>query len=127
MYMRFCPFHNLNQLRPVIDFLEIHLFNRSTGNDKAVIILVFNIIKGLVKFEQMVFRRVCRFMSCCLNQVDLNLDRRVGKTAENLCFRNDFGRHEIEDRNAERADVLGGRAMVRHDKDVFAFQHRAGR
>ena len=63
----------------------------------------------------------------CLDQVDFNLDRRIGQAAQNLRFCYNFERHQIEQRNPQRTDVLRGGAVLGHNEYVFAFQYSARR
>ena len=37
-----------------------------------------------------------------------------------LCH--DLGRHQVEDQDAQRADVLAHGALLMHDKDIFLLQ-----
>lgn len=60
-----------------------------------------------------------------LDQVYLDLNRRVGQTAQDLGFRYDLERHQIKQRNVQRADILCCCAMFGHNEDIFAFQHSA--
>ena len=59
-----------------------------------------------------------------LHQVDLDLQRRVGQAAQDLGFGDDLERHQIEQRDAQRTDVLRECAVLGHDKYIFTFQHR---
>ncbi len=126
MDVRLGPFHDFCQLRPVVDVLKRHLLHRSAGNNEAVIARIADVIKRLIEFEQMVRRRVGRLVGRGLNQVDFNLNRRVGQTAQNLRFRHDFGRHQIEQPDPKRTNVLCRRPVVRHDENIFALQYGAG-
>ena len=78
MNVRFSPVHNLGQFLPVFDFLERHGLHRCTGDDKTVILLVADIVECLVKGEKMILRRIFGMVRFGLDQIDLDLDRRVG-------------------------------------------------
>ena len=71
----------------------------------------------------MILGCVFGMIGLCLDQVDFNLDRRIGQAAQNLRFCYNFERHQIEQRNPQRTDVLRGGAVLGHDKDVLALQH----
>ena len=58
MNVRFRPFHDFNQLVPVLDLLERHQLDRCAGDDKAVVFLVANVVKGLVERQEMILGRV---------------------------------------------------------------------
>lgn len=75
----------------------------------------------------MILGRVFGVIGLCLDQINLDLDRRIGQAAQDLRFRYDFERHQIEQRNAQRTDVLCGSAVLGHDEYVFAFQYGARR
>ena len=49
----FAPVHDLHQLLPVIHFLKLHLLHRRSGDDKPVIVMDLNLVKGYIKFVQM--------------------------------------------------------------------------
>ena len=49
----FAPVHDLHQLLPVIHFLKLHLLHRRSGDDKPVIVMALNLVKGYIKFVQM--------------------------------------------------------------------------
>ena len=122
--VRLGPFHDFNQLVPVFDLLERHQLNRCACDDKAVVTLVADVVERLVERQQMILGRVFRVVGLGLNKIDLDLNRRVGQTAENLRFGYDFQRHQIEDGDAERADALRRCAVLGHNENVFAFQNR---
>ena len=125
--MGFGPFHDLRQLVPVIHLLEVHFLDRSTGDDKTVIVIVLDFIKGGIELEQMILRRVGGLIGAGLHQIHLDLKRSVGKAAQDLRFSSDFGRHEIEQGDAQRTNILCHRAVLRHYKNVLALKNCAGR
>ena len=78
MNVRFSPVHDLGQFLPVFDFLKRHGLYRRTGDDKTVIFLVADIVERLVEGEKMILRRIFGMVRFGLDQIDLDLDRRVG-------------------------------------------------
>ena len=62
-----------------------------------------------------------------LDEVDLDLNGRVGQTAQDLRLGHDLERHQIENGDAERTNALGRRAVFGHNKDVFALENRTRR
>ena len=124
--MSFGPLHDLHHFRPVVDFFKRHALNGSAGDDKTVVIIVTDLIEGLIKFKKMVSRCILGDMRCGLNQIDLDLKRRVGQTAEQLRFRRDFGRHQIEQTDFQRTDVLCHGTVLCHHEYVFALQNGTG-
>jgi hypothetical protein len=60
-----------------------------------------------------------------MQQNDVNLQRRVAEQPQNLGFRRDFCRHEVEQRYLQGPDVLLVRARLAHDEYVL-FLERFG-
>ena len=127
MNVRFRPFHDFNQLVPVLDLLERHQLDRCAGDDKTVVFLVANVVKGLVERQEVILRRVFGMIGLGLDEVDLDLNGRVGQTAQNLRLGHDLERHQIENGDAERTNALGRRAVFGHNEDVFALENRTRR
>ena len=57
----------------------------------------------------------------------VHLQGRIAEQAQQLRFRGDLGRHQVDDGDLQRPDILTVGAAFRHDKNIFAFQYRAGR
>lgn len=125
--MRAAPVHNFDQLVPVFHFLKGHSLDGSASDNQAIILIFPDVIEGLVKGKQMILGCVFGMIGLCLDQVDFNLDRRIGQAAQNLRFCYNFERHQIEQRNPQRTDVLRGGAVLSHNEYVFAFQYSARR
>ena len=52
------PIHDLAKLFPIGDLFELHLLNGSSRDDKSVVIVVLNVVKGAVEGEHMLCRRI---------------------------------------------------------------------
>jgi hypothetical protein len=58
---------------------------------------------------------------------DFHLQGRVGEQSQELGLGRDLGRHQIQDRDTQRTDILMLRAVFIHDKDILALEGRTGR
>ena len=118
----FWTIQRFRQLVPVVDVLELHLFHRRAGHDHAVVFFVADLVKRLIEREHVLRGGVPDFVGRRLQQLDVDLQRRVGKQAQELRFGFDLGRHQVENQNLQRADILRLRARFGHDENVFAFE-----
>ena len=94
--VRLAPFHDCAQFLPIGDLLKRQLFHRCAGDDHAVVAAVFDLVKGLVELYQVLRRGVCRLIAGRIQEVDLDLQRRIAQQPEKLGFGNDLGWHQIE-------------------------------
>ena len=62
-HMTFCPVHDLCQLVPVIHFFKLHLFYRCSCHDHSIKLHIFEFRKSLIKFIQMIGRRIFCLMA----------------------------------------------------------------
>ena len=123
MHMRFCPLHYLTYFLPVVHVLELHLFHRRAGDDEAVEIHVFYIVKCLVEVQQMLAGGVVARVSGSLHQGDFYLQRGIGKASQYLRFGDYLCRHEVENAYLKRSDILVERAVLRHDEYMLVFKY----
>ena len=114
--------HDPAKLVPIVHGLIVQILNGGAGDDHAVKTLVPDLIKGLVKSLHVLGCGVGRAMSGSLQKGDLHLQRAVCQQAGQLGLCHDLGRHQVEDQDAQRADVLAHRALLMHDKDIFLLQ-----
>ena len=71
----FAPLHNLHQFRPILYFLEIVVLHRSAGNNKTVITLIFDLVKGCIEGVQVFRRRVAGTIRTGIEKIHIYLDR----------------------------------------------------
>ena len=114
--------HDLAQLRPVIHLLKIHRLHRGTGDDHAVVAVIFDLFKGLIKRLQMGCRDMGGRMAGRLQQGHMHLQRGVGQQPGDLGLGGDLGGHQVEDQDFQRADMLGSGPLPVHDEDIFFIQ-----
>ena len=77
MNMGLGPFHNLTQLIPIFHILKIHQLHRRAGNDHPIIPFMLNLRKRLIKSDHMLLRSILCRMGLHLEQLDLDLERRI--------------------------------------------------
>ena len=115
------PVHYLAEFLPVFHFFKWHRFNRCSGYDHAVKILILYAVKGLVKCQHVFFRRVFRGSANC-KKFNFYLQRSVPQQSGKLGFGGYLSRHQIQYQDPQRTDVLSRRPVFVHDEYVFAFK-----
>ena len=120
------PVHDLAQLIPVVHVGEVQIFHRSPGDDHAVVIPVFDLVKGGIEGGQMFRVGVLRDMAEGVEQLHLYLQGGVGQLPQQLSLGHDLRGHQIQDQQLQRADVLVHGPVLCHDKDIFALQSGGG-
>ena len=123
----FAPFHDFAKLIPVFDLFKIHVFNRCAGDNHAVVLVVLDLFKGLVKSEQMSLGGVLRLMRGRIHHFHLDLKRSISEQSRKLSFRFDFLGHKVEKQNFQRSDILLNRPFFRHYKYIFIMENLDGR
>lgn len=121
------PLHDLQQLIPVVHLVKVQILHRGAGDDHPVEVPVLYRLEGGVEGLQMILVRVLGLVAGRPQQLHLNLKRRVGQLSEQLGLGDDLGGHQIENQDAQGADVLMNGAVFRHDENVFTVQHGTGR
>ena len=124
--VRFRPLEDGAQLVPVFHVLKRHPLHRRAGNDHAVIRLAAHLIERLVEREHVLLGRVFRDVGFHHQQLQLHLNRRVAQQARQLRFGGDFGGHQVQQEDFQRANILRFRARIGHDEYVFAPQRAGG-
>ena len=117
------PVHDLCQFIPVVNFFKFHLLDRCTGDDHTVVIIFPHILKFHIERVQMAGRCIFRLVACHHQKGDINLQGGVGKGAQKLQLGIFFERHQIQDHNLQRTDVLMNRSCLVHDEYIFAFEY----
>ena len=117
------PVHHSGELLPVVDFLKRHILNRRAGDNHAVEALIPELVEGFVKSLQVSRGDMAADVAGHLHQGDVNLQRCIAEQTQELVFRFDLGGHQVDNHNFERTNVLCDSTLVRHDKDIFAFQY----
>ena len=120
------PVHDPAQLRPVVHVGEVVVLHRGAGDNHAVVLPVLDLVKGGVEGGQVVRVSVLGDVAGHLKQLHLDLERRVGQLAQQLGLSDDFGGHQIEDEQVQRAHVLVDGPVLGHNEDIFSLQRSSG-
>ena len=123
MHVRTRPVHDATQLIPVVHLFELHELNGGPGNNQAIVMLVFDVLEGAVERLQVSRRHMRCLVALGAQQVNLNLQRRIGELAHKLRLGGDLGGHEVQNQHAQRTNILVESAKLRHDKDVLALEN----
>ena len=86
-----------------------------------------DLVERLVKTLKMRCGRILGLMLGRTQKSDVDLKRRIAQQAKQLRLGGDLGRHQVDDGNLQRANVLTRGAIFGHDEDAFAFKGGAGR
>ena len=125
--MGFGPLHDPAQFLPVGHFLEGQKFHRRAGDDHAVIILVLNLVERLIERQHVLLGSILGLVAADLHQLQFHLQRRVAQQTGKLCLGNDLGGHQVQQRDAQRTNLLRPGPGLGHDEDIFVFQDLPGR
>ena len=117
------PVENIAQFIPVVYLFEVHLLNRSARYDHSVVIIVFHLIKVLIKLIEVTRRRILCLMGTGTHEGNIQLQRCVRQGAQKLQLRILLQRHEIQDHNLQGTDLLQIRLILPHYKNVFPVQN----
>ncbi|KJG00822.1 hypothetical protein UA70_22115 [Raoultella planticola] len=88
--MIFRPLQHLFDLRPVGNIIKFNQPQRGAGDDQAVKVLVANIVEVTVEVIQVFTWRIAGFTRIDAQKLDIKLQRRVRKQAQELILRLDF-------------------------------------
>ena len=116
------PFHYAAEFVPIFNLFKRHLFNRRARYYQAVVLVVLNIFKMLVKRNHVFRRRVFGCVRSGLQKLHINLKRRVAEQTRKLRFRGYLGRHKVEKKYFKRTYILRCGAGLGHNKDIFFMQ-----
>ena len=94
--MTFRPLHDLAEFVPVVHLFKLHEFDRRTGDDHSVVIIIPDLIEGLVEGQHMFLRNIVRLVGAGLQQLHLHLQRGISQQPCELCFSLDLRRHQVQ-------------------------------
>ncbi len=116
------PVHDAAELVPVVNVFKFQQLNRGAGNNQTVKMLVLDVLERAIEGLQMAGRDMRSLVALGAQQVDLDLQRRVGKLAHDLRLGSHLGGHEVQDEHTQGTNVLVKGAELRHHKDVLALE-----
>ena len=120
--MRACPVEYLRHLRPVAHLLVGQMLHRSAGDNHAVETLVAHQLEILVERPHVFDGRILGRVAAEFHEREFDLQRCVRQQAHHVGLRRYLQRHEVEDDDAQRADVLPSGARMVDDEYVFLLQ-----
>ena len=127
VYMGLSPFHDGAEFLPVGNVFKFYIIKRRAGNNHAVELSLLYLVESCIKGFQVVGIGMLRRVACGLQKFHGYLKGGIGELAKKLCFRDDFGRHQVQDQHIQRPYILMNCAKIGHDKNIFFFQSLFGR
>ena len=124
--MRPRPVENLRNFIPVVHLFVFQMFHRRPCDNHAIELFILHQLKVPVKGFHVLNGRILGSVPLHLHESDFNLQRRIGKQANQVCFSRNLQRHQIQDNDAQRTYVLRGSPRIVYDKDIFLFQQLNG-
>ena len=121
------PFHDLAQFRPIIHLLKFHQFHRRTGDDHAVKLPVLQFIEGLIECQQMLLRNILGLMGGHMHQFKMDLQGCITQQTGKLGLCGNLGRHQVQQHDLQRTDILTGGSAFRHNKNILLLQRSGSR
>ncbi len=110
------PGEDFAELGPVVDLLILHLLYRRACDDQAVEAALPQLVKGIVKLHQVGGRHIGRLVGAHPHEGDIELEGGVGQHAQQLQLRLLLGRHQVQDADLQRTDVLvDGSLFIDHE------------
>ena len=126
MHVGLGPVHDLPQLVPIGDLFERQMFDGCAGDDQTVEFLVLHVLKGPVEFLHMGGGRMTRLVFGHADQGQIDLQRRRADQPGKLSFGRDLHRHQVQQANPQRTDVLMRGRIFRQNHHAFVVEHVIG-
>ena len=121
-----CPFEDFRDFVPVTHLLVIKLFDRSPCDDHAVELLCLEDFEILVEQHHVFDGRILRCVAFKAHEHDFELQRSIGEQSQQVGLCGNLQRHEVEDDDAQRTDILCGGTRVVHHEDILLFEQVDG-
>src|SRR3989338_5246563 len=115
----FRPIHHFLELIPVVHLIKFHLLDRSARDDEPVVFVMAYPAEGGVESAKMLLGGVPALVRLRVKKIDFELDGAVGEPPQKMKLGLFLLRHQVEDRDAKRPDVLMLRPASRHHEDVL--------
>ena len=93
----FAPLHDLAQLVPVADLLELQVLDRRTGDDHPVEVLLLDVVEHFIELEQVLGGGVFGGVGGGLQQLHINLQGCIAEHPQQLALGVDLFGHKVED------------------------------
>ena len=121
--MGICPVHDLCQFIPVVYLFKFHLFYRCTGNDHSIVFILFQFREGLIEFIQMTHGGIFRLMALYCHKGHIHLKRGIGQRTQKLQLCLLLQRHQVQNQDLDRPDILMGCPGLVHYENIFSLQN----
>ena len=125
--MRARPREDFGNLSPVADLLVLQLLDRSTRNNHAVVLLIAHLLEVTIEHHHVLDGRILGRMTLQLHEAHLQLQRGVRQETDKVCLCRYLQRHEVENDNLQRTDVLHVGTRIVHHEDILMLQQFYGR
>ena len=120
MHVGLGPVHDRAQLVPIADLFVVQMLDRGAGDDQPVEFLVRHVRKRAVKALHMLGGRVLGLVIGHADQRQFDLQRRGPDQAGKLRLCLDLFRHQVQQRDFQRANVLmGGQFVIHYHHALF--------
>ena len=104
--MGMCPVEHFRDFFPIVHVLIRHLLYRSTCNNHTIELLFFQNIEVVIERLHVFYRCILRSMALELHEGNFQLKRRIREQTNKVGLGRNLNRHQIEDDNLQRTDVL---------------------
>ena len=125
--MRTRPRKDFRDFPPVADILIFQLLHRRAGDYHAVVLLLTHLAKVEIEHHHVLDRRILRRMTTELHKADLQLEGGIRQQTDKVGLCRNLQRHQVENGNLQRTDVLRMGAGIIHHEDVLLLQQVYGR
>ena len=116
------PVHDLGQLFPIGDLFEGKPLDRRAGHDQRIEELILHILKAPVEAAQIGRLGMARRVARRGHQDQFDLQRRIAEQAGELDLRLLLFRHQVQQEQPQRPDILTKRLFLRHHIDLLGKQ-----
>ena len=113
-------------LVPIGNLLEVKRLHGSSGDNHAVELLVLHHFKVAVEHHHVLNGRVLGRMALELHETHFNLQRGVRQQPNQVSLGGYLERHQIENHNFQRTDILHVGTRIVHHEDVLLLQQLNG-
>ena len=122
LHVGLCPVEDGLHLVPVGDVLEGELLYGGARDNHTVELLRLQHLEVLIEHHHVLYGRILRGVAFQLHKRDVKLQGRIRQQSYEVGFGRNLQRHQVQDDNLQRTDVLRVGAGVIHHEDVLLLQ-----
>ena len=104
--MGMCPVEHFRDFFPIVHILKRHLFYRCTGDNHPIELLILQYIEVMIERLHVLYRCILRGMTLEFHESHFDLKRRIREETYQVCLGGNLDRHQVEDHNLQRTNVL---------------------